>query len=379
MGDGGQNSPPARQRACGGAEPIKAGSAGPPCRPPGPGGPQLALMRATTTPCADHADGGHSEGPPAADLGDTPLAVRWRVLASMRWQVRARASCPRHPACSCEAPVGHPSSAAPRARLTERRRTFRRAAGAHRGCLGRGWPTRIQTSRRIRTASAERARTSKPNWSKTRAGGGVSRTPDRAPVDLFFSPQSVPFGTSGGPRPDSKKKVPLRWLMPAHSRRSPMLWRQQSAGAGRQRPPTRGTERSVGGGAGGPQDTNAVRASFHPPPPALSCGGTGVPLLRRRPRPAFPTDLSGIRWQAVLCVPRGRPPPPPSSPPHRLQLELPPLWPAPVLLPPSNGTPAAAAPSTRAVSAAYAAALSVAPLRRQSRSTLVSMRAWVGG
>lgn len=164
----------------------------------------------------------------------------WRACGGRREHAQAGSS---HPARSCEAPVGHPSSAAPRARLTEGRRTLRGAAGAHRGCLDRGWPTRIQTSRRIRAASEGRARASKPDWSCTRAGGGVSRTPDWLPLGLFLSPPSVPLDTSSaGGRPDSQEFLGLRWLVLAHSRRSLMHWRQHSGGAGREWPPARWKE-----------------------------------------------------------------------------------------------------------------------------------------
>lgn len=291
----------------------------------------------------------------------------WRACGGRREHAQAGSS---HPARSCEAPVGHPSSAAPRARLTEGRRTLRGAAGAHRGCLDRGWPTRIQTSRRIRAASEGRARASKPDWSCTRAGGGVSRTPDWLPLGLFLSPPSVPLDTSSaGGRPDSQEFLGLRWLVLAHSRRSLMLWRQHSGGAGREWPPVRWKETGEEGGAGSPRDTSAVLASLHSPPPALSRGGTSVPSLLRHPRPAVPTDLSWIRWQTVLCVPRGRLPSSPASSPSWLQLQLPPRWPASALSPPSDGIPAAAAPSTREISATPAAPLPAAPWRRQAKST----------
>lgn len=123
------------------------------------------------------------------------------------------------------------------------------------------------------------------------------------------------------------------------------------------------------GGAGSPRDTSAVLASLHSPPPALSRGGTSVPSLLWHLRPAVPTDLSWIRWQTVLCVPRGRLPSSPASSPSWLQLQLPPRWPASALSPPSDGIPAAAAPSTREISATPAAPLPAAPLRRQAKST----------
>lgn len=78
--------------------------------------------------CADHADGGIGEGPPAADLVDTPLAVRWRVLASMRWQARARASWVEPPCALVRGPCRPPqqcrSSRTPdrRSQDTSRRR-----------------------------------------------------------------------------------------------------------------------------------------------------------------------------------------------------------------------------------------------------------------